>query len=97
MLHLMPSGILHKGKYCVIGNGVVLDPETLKRELEELKALGHMEDDKRFMISARAHLIMPYHKKLDVLREAEKKQKIGTTGRGSARHMRTGYRERGSE
>ena len=81
ILHLVPSGIL-RDKYCVIGNGVVLDPATLKKELDELKALGHMEDDKRFMVSARAHLIMPYHKKLDALREAEKKQKIGTTGRG---------------
>ncbi|MGD0228939.1 MAG: adenylosuccinate synthase [Syntrophorhabdales bacterium] len=82
VLHLMPSGILHKGTYCVIGNGVVLDPETLQGEINELKAHGHMVDDSRLMISGRAHLIMPYHKKLDVLRESEKKQKIGTTGRG---------------
>jgi adenylosuccinate synthase len=82
VLHLMPSGILHEDKFCVIGNGVVVDPEILKKEIEELKALGYMKDDKKFIISARAHLIMPYHKKLDALREGEKKKKIGTTGRG---------------
>jgi adenylosuccinate synthase len=82
VLHLMPSGILHEDKYCVIGNGVVLDPAALQKEIDELKVLGFMKDDTHFMISARAHLIMPYHKKLDVLREAEKKKKIGTTGRG---------------
>ncbi len=97
ILHLMPSGILHKNKYCVIGNGVVLDPETLKEEIDELRRLGHMGDDKRLMISARAHLIMPYHKKLDLLREAEKTKKIGTTGRGIGpayedRVARTGIR-----
>jgi len=82
VLHLMPSGILHEGTHCVIGNGVVLDPATLQKEIDELKAHGYMKDDSHFMISARAHLIMPYHKKLDVLREGEKKNKIGTTGRG---------------
>jgi adenylosuccinate synthase len=82
VLHLMPSGVLHKDKYCVIGNGVVVDPDVLNSEISELKAQGYMEDDRRFMISGRAHLIMPYHKKLDALREAEKKKKIGTTGRG---------------
>ena len=97
ILHLMPSGILRKNKYCVIGNGVVLDPEILKLEIDELKPLGYMEDDKRFMISARAHIIMPYHKKLDQLREAEKTHKIGTTGRGIGpayedRAARTGIR-----
>jgi adenylosuccinate synthase len=97
VLHLMPSGILHKDKYCIIGNGVVLDPATLQKEIDELKAHGYMKDDAHFMISARAHLIMPYHKKLDMLREAEKKNKIGTTGRGIGpayedRAARTGIR-----
>jgi adenylosuccinate synthase len=97
VLHLMPSGILHHGKYCVIGNGVVLDPATLQKEIDELKAHGYMKDNSHFMISARAHLIMPYHKKLDVLREREKKNKIGTTGRGIGpayedRAARTGIR-----
>jgi adenylosuccinate synthase len=82
VLHLMPSGILHKGKVCVIGNGVVVDPEVLEREISELKDQGYMSDDRCLMVSGRAHLIMPYHKKLDLLREAQKKKKIGTTGRG---------------
>src|SRR5208337_1046136 len=82
VLHLMPSGILHKNTCCVIGNGVVLDPATLEEEINGLKAAGHMVDDSRLLISARSHLIMPYHKKLDMLRESEKKQKLGTTGRG---------------
>jgi len=82
VLHLMPSGILHKNTCCVIGNGVVLDPATLEEEINGLKAAGHMVDDSRLLISARSHLIMPYHKKLDMLREGEKKQKLGTTGKG---------------
>jgi adenylosuccinate synthase len=82
VLHLIPSGILHADKYCVIGNGVVLDPETLQKEIEEVKAHGYLKDDRKLIISGRAHLIMPYHKRLDALREAEKKKKIGTTGRG---------------
>ena len=97
ILHLMPSGILRKGAHCVIGNGVVLDPETLDKEIRELKARGHMKDDSRFMVSALAHLIMPYHKRLDALREQGKKKKIGTTGRGIGpayedRAARTGIR-----
>jgi adenylosuccinate synthase len=97
ILHLMPSGVLHKDKYCVIGNGVVVDPETLQKEINELKGYGYLKDDGHFMISARAHLIMPYHKKLDMLREAEKEKKIGTTGRGIGpayedRAARTGIR-----
>lgn len=82
ILHLVPSGILHKGKYCVIGNGVVLDPEVLTGEIDELKGLGYIKDDKRFMISGLTHLIMPYHKKLDALKESKGTKKIGTTGRG---------------
>ena len=82
ILHLVPSGILHKGKYCVIGNGVVLDPEVLEKEINELKSLGYIEDDKRFLISGLAHVIMPYHKTLDMLKEMRSKKKIGTTGRG---------------
>lgn len=82
VLHLIPSGVLHGDKYCVVGNGVVLDPEVLEKEIEELKGLGYMMDDKRLMVSGLAHLILPYHKKLDALRESDKKKKIGTTGRG---------------
>ena len=82
ILHLIPSGILHEGKYCVIGNGVVLDPEVLEKEITELKKLGYMKDDKKFLISGLTHLIMPYHKKLDALKESKSTKKIGTTGRG---------------
>ncbi len=82
ILHLLPSGILHEKKVCVVGNGVVLDPEMFKKEVEELKALGYLQNDKKLMVSLLAHVIMPYHKKLDALREAKQAKKIGTTGRG---------------
>jgi adenylosuccinate synthase len=82
ILHLIPSGILHEGKYCIIGNGVVLDPEVFEKEVNELKGLGFIKDDKKLMVSGLAHVIMPYHKKLDALRESKGKKKIGTTGRG---------------
>ncbi|MDH3973948.1 MAG: adenylosuccinate synthase [Deltaproteobacteria bacterium] len=83
VLHLIPSGILHKGKICVIGNGVVLDPRVLLEEIDALKARGYMEDDSQFVISDRAHIIMPYHKKIDIARERLRGEgKIGTTGRG---------------
>ncbi len=83
ILHLVPSGMLHEGTDCVIGNGVVLDPAVLVSEIDELKNLGFMKESKRLKVSAFAHLIMPYHKRLDVLREsATGARKIGTTGRG---------------
>ncbi len=82
ILHLIPSGILREGKYCVIGNGVVFDPEIFIKEISELKELGYLQDDSRLLVSGAAHLIMPYHKKLDILRETKSKEKIGTTGRG---------------
>lgn len=81
VLHLIPSGILREGKICVIGNGVVFDPEVFKKELEELKNFGVQNVEGRIFVSGFAHLIMPYHKRLDVLRESKGK-KIGTTGRG---------------
>jgi len=82
ILHLIPSGILHEGKYCIIGNGVVLDPEVFEKEVNELKGLGFIKDDKKLMVSGLAHVILPYHKKLDALKESKGKKKIGTTGRG---------------
>ncbi len=82
VLHLIPSGILRENTYCVIGNGVVMDPEVLEKEIEELKGLGYLKDEKRLMISGYTHVIMPYHKKLDALRESKAAKKIGTTGRG---------------
>jgi adenylosuccinate synthase len=82
ILHLVPSGILRDKTYCVIGNGVVMDPEVLEKEIEELKGLGYLKDEKRLMVSGYTHVIMPYHKKLDALRESRMAKKIGTTGRG---------------
>src|SRR5512145_574360 len=82
VLHLIPSGILHDGVLCVIGNGVVVDPGALFKEIEELAALG-IEVGDRLLISDKAHLILPYHRELDVLSEARRgERKIGTTSRG---------------
>jgi adenylosuccinate synthase len=82
VFHLIPSGILHPGKICVIGDGVVVDPEVLLNEIEVLKARGMFRPED-LLISKNAHLIMPYHKKLDTARERLRGvNKIGTTGRG---------------
>jgi adenylosuccinate synthase len=83
VLHLIPSGILHPGKICVIGNGVVVDPGVLVKEIDALKARGFLADDAQLVISGGAHLIFPWHKLLDALREkARSGGAIGTTGRG---------------
>jgi adenylosuccinate synthase len=80
--HLVPSGIL-QGKTCFIGNGVVVDPEVLLQEIEKLTSKGISISPSNLMISERAHVIMPYHKQVDLAREKMKgDQKIGTTGRG---------------
>jgi len=79
VLHLIPSGILHKKKICVIGNGVVVDPKALIDEIEGLKK-RNIKIDSNLLISEQAHVIFPYHKLLDQLRE--RRRKIGTTGRG---------------
>jgi adenylosuccinate synthase len=79
VLHQIPSGILHPSARCVVGNGVVLDPETFFRELEELATQG-IEIVGRLFVSDRAHVVLPYHKLLD--QASEKQQQIGTTGRG---------------
>ncbi|MCB4205537.1 adenylosuccinate synthase [Deferribacterales bacterium Es71-Z0220] len=82
ILHLIPSGIMHDGKVNIIGNGVVIDPEALIEEINDLKARG-ISFEGRFFVSKRAHLIMPYHKIFDKHSEAKKgSKKIGTTGRG---------------
>ena len=83
VLHLIPSGILRKGKTCVIGNGVVIDPVALVAEIKGLRARGIKVDGKNLLISDCAHLVMPYHRALDERREELKgKNKIGTTKRG---------------
>jgi adenylosuccinate synthase len=81
IFHLIPSGILHKGKLCFIGNGVVVDPAVLLQEIEGLQE-GGIAIDGRLKISSLAHVILPYHKILDQLREKKRKHRIGTTGRG---------------
>ncbi|HEY5543241.1 MAG TPA: adenylosuccinate synthase [Candidatus Binatia bacterium] len=83
ILHLVPSGALHPNKLCVIGNGVVVDPEILIEEIAALKTRGHLASDEQLRISEQAHVIMPYHKAIDLARERLRgKGKIGTTGRG---------------
>ena len=83
ILHLIPSGILHDGKICLIGNGVVLDPAVFLGEVDHLAARGIDVAPARLGISKKTHLIMPYHKSLDKAREAKRAgHKIGTTGRG---------------
>ena len=83
VLHLVPSGILHEGKHCVIGNGVVMDPFDLMKELEQVESWG-FELRGRFHISERAHMVMQWHRALDKAEEAARPEgaKIGTTGRG---------------
>ena len=82
ILHLIPSGIFHSGKLCVIGNGVVIDPAALLHEMDLLKNAG-VDMDGRLVISDRANIIMPYHGTFDKGRENSSGfEKIGTTGRG---------------
>jgi adenylosuccinate synthase len=95
VLHLIPSGIFHKHVRCVIGNGVVLDPAALMSEIEQLSSAG-IQIKNRLLISHNAHLIMPYHKLLDSIRE-QGENRIGTTGRGIGpayidKYMRVGIR-----
>jgi adenylosuccinate synthase len=81
--HLIPSGILHAGKKCLIGNGVVVDPQVLLEEINMLNAKGVAVSPQNLALSEKAHIIMPYHRALDQAREAAKdRTKIGTTGRG---------------
>ncbi len=83
IFHLIPSGILHPGKKCMIGNGVVLDPAVLIEEMDRLAAAGIEITPDKLMISLYTHIIMPYHRALDLAREKRKgKTAIGTTGRG---------------
>ena len=82
VLHLIPSGILHKNKLCIIGNGVVIEPAALIEEIDGLKERG-VDVDNNLLISKNAHLIMPYHVAMDCAHEKLRgAKKIGTTGRG---------------
>src|SRR5436305_4456981 len=82
VLRLIPSGILHHGVTCVIGNGLVIDPQALLAEIDELTKNG-IDVGERILVSDKAHLILPYHRDLDLLSEARRgERKIGTTSRG---------------
>jgi adenylosuccinate synthase len=82
ILRLIPSGILHPGITCVIGNGVVVDPQALFAEIDELNRNG-IDTEGRIIVSDKAHVILPYHRDLDLLSEARRgERKIGTTSRG---------------
>ncbi|OGP73157.1 MAG: adenylosuccinate synthase [Deltaproteobacteria bacterium RBG_16_49_23] len=80
VFHLVPSGILYENKKCMIGSGVVVDPAVLIEEITELKKRGYLKDDSQLMVSEEAHLILPYHRRIDIARD--RVFKIGTTGRG---------------
>jgi adenylosuccinate synthase len=92
VLRQIPSGILHRGVTCVVGNGVVLEPETFFGELDQLAERG-ISTEGRIFVSDRAHLVLPYHKLLDAA--SEKSQKLGTTGRGIGPAYEDKYGRRG--
>jgi adenylosuccinate synthase len=92
ILQQIPSGILHPRVTCIIGNGVVLDPDQLFTELDQLAAKG-IDPSGRLFVSDRAHLVLPYHKLLD--RASERSQNIGTTGRGIGPTYEDKYGRRG--
>ena len=75
VFHLLPSGVLHEDKVCVIGNGVVVDPKVLVEEIETLKKTGVEVSNKNLKISLLTHIIFPYHRILDVLREKKREHK----------------------
>ncbi len=83
ILHLIPSGVLHERKRCIIGNGVVLDPKVFFQEIANLKKKGYLKDDRQLVVDGNVHVIMPYHKAIDIARENRSdSRRIGTTGRG---------------
>lgn len=83
VLHLLPSGVLHPHVHCIIGNGVVLDPQVCVDEIAELRMRGLLANSENLSISPNAHVVMPYHQRIDQLRESQLGDaKIGTTGRG---------------
>ena len=83
IFHLIPSGILHPGKKCVITNGVVIDPKVLLSEIDKLKSRDYLKDDAQLKVSELAHIILPYHIILDRAQEEKLgSRKIGTTARG---------------
>jgi adenylosuccinate synthase len=81
VFHLVPSGILHPGKICVIGNGVVIEPDQLIKEMDEVKGHG-VDIEGRILVSDAAHLLLPFHKAIDSAMEEFRSKRIGTTGKG---------------
>jgi adenylosuccinate synthase len=83
VLNLVPAGVLHPGTICVMGPGMVVDPDVLVREIDALRARGYLADDRWLRLSEQAHLILPYHRSIDHARERMREAgAIGTTGRG---------------
>lgn len=97
ILHHVPSGILRENSLSLIGNGVVIDPKVLVSEIDALRSAGYPVSPSNFLISERAHVIMPYHREIDLLREKRRAsgRKIGTTGRGIGPVYEDKYARRG--
>ncbi len=97
ILHHVPSGILRENSLSLIGNGVVIDPKVLVAEIDALRSAGYPVSPSNFLISERAHVIMPYHREIDLLREKRRAsgRKIGTTGRGIGPVYEDKYARRG--
>lgn len=97
ILHHVPSGILRENSLSLIGNGVVVDPKVLVSEIDALRSAGYPVSPSNFLISGRAHVIMPYHREIDLLREKRRAsgRKIGTTGRGIGPVYEDKYARRG--
>ena len=97
ILHHVPSGILRENSLSLIGNGVVVDPKVLVAEIEALRSAGYPVSPSNFLVSERAHVIMPYHREIDLLREKRRSsgRKIGTTGRGIGPVYEDKYARRG--
>ncbi len=97
ILHHVPSGILRENSLSLIGNGVVVDPKVLVAEIDALRSAGYPVSPSNFLLSERAHVIMPYHREIDLLREKRRAsgRKIGTTGRGIGPVYEDKYARRG--
>ena len=97
ILHHVPSGILRENSLSLIGNGVVVDPKVLVAEMDALRSAGYPVNPSNFLVSERAHVIMPYHREIDLLREKRcaSGRKIGTTGRGIGPVYEDKYARRG--
>ena len=97
ILHHVPSGILRENSLSLIGNGVVVDPKVLVAEIDALRSAGYPVSPSNFLVSERAHVIMPYHREIDLLREKRRSsgRKIGTTGRGIGPVYEDKYARRG--